>query len=71
MGIINERKKYNLQNEMPGITGWAQVNGRDLVQIEEKAYLDSFYYENHSLFLDLEIIILTIIHVVTTKNVTH
>ena len=52
--IIYERKKYNLENEKPGITGWAQVNGRDLVQIEEKAYLDSFYYENHSLFLDLE-----------------
>ena len=44
----------------PGITGWAQVNGRNALSWEEKFNLDLWYVENHSLWLDLKIILLTI-----------
>ena len=69
--VINARSKFNLLNKKPGITGWAQINGRDLVSVEEKAYLDSFYYENHSIYLDIKIIIFSIIKVLAKKDVSH
>ena len=47
-------------NVRPGITGWAQVNGRNLISWEEKFKLDSWYVENQSFLLDLKILILTI-----------
>ena len=47
-------------NVRPGITGWAQVNGRNLISWEEKFKLDIWYVENQSFLLDLKILILTI-----------
>jgi sugar transferase EpsL len=44
----------------PGITGWAQVNGRNALTWEEKFALDIWYVDNHSLWLDVKILILTI-----------
>ena len=44
----------------PGITGWAQVNGRNAIAWEEKFILDVWYVDHHSLWLDLEIIALTL-----------
>lgn len=44
----------------PGITGWAQVNGRNAISWEEKFSLDVWYVENQSIFLDVKIIIITI-----------
>jgi len=43
----------------PGITGWAQINGRNAISWEEKFSLDVWYVENHSIFLDVKIIIFT------------
>lgn len=44
----------------PGITGWAQINGRNAISWEEKFTLDVWYVDNHSLFLDMKILILTV-----------
>lgn len=43
-----------------GITGWAQVNGRNALSWEEKFKLDVWYVDNHSLWLDIKILILTV-----------
>lgn len=53
----------------PGITGWAQVNGRNAISWEEKFELDVWYVDNQSFWLDLKIIILTILRVIQTKDV--
>ncbi len=47
-------------NVLPGITGWAQINGRNSLSWEEKFNLDVWYVDNHSFFLDLKILFLTI-----------
>lgn len=57
--LYNERQA--LRNSVkPGITGWAQVNGRNAISWEEKFELDAWYVENRSFWLDLKIILLTI-----------
>ena len=55
---------------MPGITGWSQVNGRDELSIEEKVEKDYYYLLNKSLVLDIKIIILTLIKVLKTEDVS-
>jgi len=47
-------------NVLPGITGWAQINGRNSLSWEEKFKLDVWYVDNHSFFLDIKILFLTI-----------
>jgi lipopolysaccharide/colanic/teichoic acid biosynthesis glycosyltransferase len=54
----------------PGITGWAQVNGRNALTWEEKFDLDVWYVDNHSLWLDLKILILTIARVFKREGVS-
>lgn len=53
----------------PGITGWAQVNGRNAITWEEKFELDLWYVQHQSLFLDLKILWLTFIKVVQSADV--
>ena len=57
-------------NVKPGITGWAQVNGRNALSWEEKFKLDIWYVENHSFCLDLKILFLTIIAVLKSTGIT-
>ncbi|MEK4146777.1 sugar transferase [Robertmurraya sp. FSL W8-0741] len=54
----------------PGITGWAQVNGRNAITWEEKFELDVWYVENRSFFLDMRILLLTLLKVISTENVS-
>jgi sugar transferase EpsL len=54
----------------PGITGWAQVNGRNSISWEEKFELDVLYVNNRSLWLDIKILWLTLIKVVAREGVT-
>jgi len=63
--LINLRKKEGIFALKPGITGWAQVNGRDNISIKEKVELDKFYLQHKSLLLDLKIIFLTFVNVIT------
>jgi len=53
----------------PGITGWAQVNGRNAITWEEKFEFDVWYVNQHNLFLDLKIIWLTFIKVIRSEDV--
>jgi O-antigen biosynthesis protein WbqP len=55
----------------PGITGWAQINGRDEISIPDKVKLEQEYLFRKSLLLDLEIIIKTVTNVVFRKGVSH
>lgn len=54
----------------PGITGWAQVNGRNAISWEEKFALDVWYVDHHSLRLDLAILLRTLAKVVTREGIT-
>ncbi len=53
----------------PGITGWAQVNGRNALSWEEKFKLDIWYVENHSFWLDIKILFLTVTKVLTRQGI--
>lgn len=55
----------------PGITGWAQINGRDEIMLEEKVELEKHYLEQHSFFFDIEIILKTFVNVLFKKGVSH
>lgn len=63
------RQKYNVYSVRPGITGWAQVNGRDNVSAEKKALLDKEYVEKQSLMFDIKIFFITIHQVLCRKDV--
>jgi sugar transferase EpsL len=54
---------------MPGITGWAQINGRNAISWDEKFQLDLFYVDNRSFYLDLTILWKTLIKVVCQKDI--
>lgn len=69
--LIKERKKLGIDFLKPGITGWAQVNGRDTLEMNEKIQLDYFYLQNQSIFFDLKILLITIWVVLKFKNVSH
>ncbi len=67
--LIEERDKYNANSLRPGLTGWAQINGRDELPIEVKAKFDGEYTEKISFFFDLKCFIGTIRKVLTGKGV--
>jgi sugar transferase EpsL len=57
--LYNEKQRKRLDVK-PGITGWAQINGRNAISWDKKFELDTWYVENHSFLLDCKIILLTI-----------
>lgn len=63
-----QRRRHNVK---PGITGLAQVNGRNSINWEEKFKFDIEYVENISLILDIKILYLTIINVISRKNINN
>ncbi len=67
--LINERRKVGGDVMRPGLTGWAQINGRDSITQAEKVRLDEFYARNCSLALDLGIVIGTLRTVSRTEDV--
>ena len=69
--LIALRKQYGVDKLLPGLTGWAQINGRDELPIPEKVKLDVEYMQNQSVFFDLKIIFLTVLKVVRRENVQH
>ena len=54
----------------PGVTGWAQVNGRNAISWEEKFALDVWYVDNHSLWLDIKIIFMTMKKVIIREGIS-
>ena len=63
-------QKQNMRHDVkPGITGWAQINGRNNLSWEEKFELDVWYVKNHSLCLDVEILFKTLLYVLRRKDI--
>jgi len=67
--LIAERDKYGANNIRPGLTGWAQINGRDTVSIEDKARYDGDYVENLGVKMDVKCFIGTIVIVLKRDGV--
>ncbi|MFJ8064770.1 sugar transferase [Psychrobacillus sp. NPDC096426] len=67
--LIEERDKYGVNDVPPGLTGWAQINGRDELPIEVKAKLDGEYVEKISLGMDVRCFLGTIVSVVKSDGV--
>ena len=67
--LIEERDKYKANDIRPGLTGWAQINGRDELEIVEKAKLDGYYVEHLNLFMDIKCFIGTFISVLKSEGV--
>jgi O-antigen biosynthesis protein WbqP len=65
------RVESGVNRLMPGITGWAQVNGRDELSLEEKVRFEKEYLEKRSLLMDVRIIIMTFTGVLASKGVKH
>lgn len=63
------RKEYNVYSVRPGITGWAQINGRDKLTIEEKALFDKEYIDKQSVGFDIKILIKTVLVVLKRENI--
>ena len=65
------RVSFGVDKLKPGITGWAQINGRDEISIEAKVALEKQYLEKKSLLFDLTIIVKTFTNVIFSKGVSH
>jgi len=68
MDKYNEEQIRRLEVK-PGITGWAQINGRNAISWEKKFKLDVWYVDNWNLFLDIKIIFLTIVQVFRREGI--
>lgn len=67
--LIAERDKYGANDINPGITGWAQINGRDELEIDVKAKLDGEYVKNIGLIMDIKCIVGTVVSVLKSDGV--
>ncbi|MBQ8164686.1 MAG: sugar transferase [Clostridia bacterium] len=68
--LADERDKYNANSVRPGLTGWAQINGRDDVDIPVKAKMDGEYVKKRSLLFDLKIIFGSFGAIISGRNIT-
>lgn len=69
--LVKLRTEKNVHMLKPGITGWAQINGRDELSIPDKVEYDYQYYLKQSLAFDLKIIFMTIFKVLLRKDIKH
>ena len=69
--LIKLRTEKGVENLLPGITGWAQVNGRDNLSIENKVDLDLEYMNKKSIWFDIKIIWMTFLKVLNKEGVSH
>jgi O-antigen biosynthesis protein WbqP len=69
--LIAMRTAAGVHTLSPGITGWAQINGRDELPLERKVELDEYYLKHRSFFFDLKILLITIQKVFKTEGVSH
>ena len=69
--LIESRTRSGVHELLPGLTGWAQINGRDELPIPQKVALDIEYLERKSFWFDVKIMILTVFAVLKRDNVTH
>lgn len=69
--LIKLRTERGVHELIPGLTGWAQINGRDELSITDKVLLDKYYLDNQSLLLDIVIIIATLFKIVRKDGIMH
>lgn len=69
--LIDLRTKKGIHTLLPGITGWAQVNGRDELPIPIKVELDAYYLQNRSFLMDIKILFMTFFKVLRCEGVKH
>ena len=69
--LIQKRKDYGIHLFKPGITGYAQVNGRDNLNMDEKVFLEFEYLNNKSFLTDFLILIKTIKIIFKNKDISH
>ena len=69
--LITLRSEKGIDELLPGLTGWAQVNGRDELSIPKKVELDAEYLQRQSLLFDLKILWLTVLRVLSKGGVSH
>ncbi len=69
--LIELRTKKGVHTLMPGLTGWAQINGRDELPIPIKVNFDEYYYKNRSFLLDMKILLMTLFKVMRCEGVDH
>lgn len=69
--LIELRTQKHVHTLMPGLTGWAQVNGRDELPIPQKVALDAEYLQRQGFWLDIQILWLTFLKVVKSDGVSH
>lgn len=69
--LIEQRTQFGIHELMPGLTGWAQVNGRDELPIPEKVKLDAEYLQCRSLWFDIRILWMTFLKVLRRDGITH
>lgn len=69
--LVEMRRQRGVDELLPGLTGWAQINGRDELSLEEKVAQDEYYKLNRSMIFDLKILINTFFEVLRSKNINH
>ncbi|MBU4376268.1 MAG: sugar transferase [Candidatus Omnitrophica bacterium] len=69
--LIELRSRKNVHSLTPGVTGWAQINGRDKLPIPIKVEFDEYYLKNKSLLLDIKIIFITLLKVIKREGVKY
>lgn len=69
--LIKLRTEKGVHVLKPGITGWAQINGRDEIPIPQKVALDVYYLKNQSILIDIKIIVRTAVKVLRRDNIMH
>ena len=69
--LIALRTQYGVEKLTPGLTGWAQINGRDELPIPRKVALDVEYLQQRSFWFDIKILLMTFLKVIRRDNVTH
>lgn len=69
--LIALRTQYGIEKLMPGLTGWAQINGRDELPVPQKVNLDKEYLDRQSFLFDMKIIFMTAVKVIQRDNVIH
>src|SRR5699024_6922908 len=68
--LADERDKYNANDVLPGLTGWAKINGRDELPIKDKAQLDGYYVEHMGVVMDLKCFFGTILSILKSDGVS-
>ncbi len=69
--LIELRTEHGVDQLLPGLTGWAQINGRDSLSTLEKVKLDVEYLQHCSILLDIKIIFLTLLKVIRRDGISH